>query len=400
MNGVSGLGASRRRFRTRAGCWLLAAVTLGAGCSRERRGAPPAVPVTVARAEQRTVPFEITAPGTVEPLRAVAVTAQVSGIVTRVRFREGDEVREGDVLVQIDSRPYRNALQQAEAALARDVIQLENARLQVARYQGLAQSEYITTEQFEALETSARALEATVQSDSAAVDNARLNLEYTTIRAPIPGRTGSLLIKEGNVVRAQGSGALVTVNQTQPILVRFAVPAPFLPTVRQHQGGNLTVRVRPGEDTTSLLGTLTFVDNAVDTTTGTILLKARFPNAGGELWPGQFVTATLVLYEERDVVMVPVPAVVEAEGGNYVYVIDGDNKAQSRPVVVGRTVGDDVVIAQGLATGETVVTDGQLRLIPGARVQIRNLPPPNVQTQDSNAGAAAPNRPATRRGSS
>jgi len=372
----------------RAGCWVLVAVPLGLACSNRRQGAPPAVPVTATQAEQRTVPFEITAPGTVEPMRAVAVSAQVTGIVTAVRFREGDDVREGEVLVQIDPRPYRNALQQAQATLARDLIQLANARRQVERYKGLAQSEYITSEQFEALETTSQSLEATIQSDSAAVDNARLNLEYTTIRAPISGRTGSLLIKEGNVVRAQGSGPLVTLNQTQPILVRFAVPAPLLPIIRQHQDSSLVVRVRPTSDTTSLSGTLIFVDNAVDTTTGTIMLKARFPNTDAQLWPGQFVTTTLVLYEERDVIMVPVPAVVEAEGGNYVYVVGEDNKAQTRPVVVGRTVGDDVVVTQGLTAGETVVTDGQLRLVPGARVQIRNLQAP------------ARDQPAPRRGRS
>src|SRR3990170_545183 len=381
-------GTSRRMVGVRAGCLVLVAVPLGLACSNRRQGAPPAVPVTATQAEQRTVPFEITAPGTGEPMRAVAVSAQVTGIVTAVRFREGDDVREGEVLVQIDPRPYRNALQQAQATLARDLIQLANARRQVERYKGLAQSEYITSEQFEALETTSQSLEATIQSDSAAVDNARLNLEYTTIRAPISGRTGSLLIKEGNVVRAQGSGPLVTLNQTQPILVRFAVPAPLLPIIRQHQDSSLVVRVRPTSDTTSLSGTLIFVDNAVDTTTGTIMLKARFPNTDAQLWPGQFVTTTLVLYEERDVIMVPVPAVVEAEDGNYVYVVGEDNKAQTRPVVVGRTVGDDVVVTQGLTAGETVVTDGQLRLVPGARVQIRNLQAP------------ARDQPAPRRGRS
>lgn len=396
MSEVSGRReGSPRAALVRAGCWALVAWPLAAACSNRRQGTPPAVPITVARAEQRTVPFEITAPGTVEPMRAVAVSAQVSGIVTGVRFSEGDDVREGQVLVQIDPRPYRNALQQAQAQLARDLIQLANARRQVERYQGLAQSEYITTEQFEALQTSAKALEATVQSDSAAVDNARLNLEYTTIRAPISGRTGSLLIKEGNVVRAQGSGPLVALNQTEPILVRFAVPAPLLPIIRQHQDSGLVARVRPTNDTASLRGTLTFVDNAVDTTTGTIMLKARFPNTDGQLWPGQFVTATLVLYEERDVVLVPVPAVVEAEGGTYVYVVGEDNNAQTRPVVVGRTVGDDVVVTQGLTAGETVVTDGQLRLTPGARVQIRNL-----QAPVGNQPAPVPNQPAPRRGRS
>jgi multidrug efflux system membrane fusion protein len=332
--------------------------------------------VTVAPVQQRDVPFEISAPGSVEPLRAVAVTAQVSGVVTSVQFREGDEVRQGDVLVQLDPRPYRNALQQAEAALARDVIQLTNARRQVERYQGLAKSEYITTEQFEALQTSAKALEATVQADSAAVDNARLNLEYTTIRAPISGRTGSLLIKEGNLVRAPGSGPLVTVNQTRPILVRFAVPAPYLPLIRRYQAEGLEVAAAPANDSTVLTGTLTFVDNAVDTTTGTIMLKGQFDNAGGTLWPGQFVTATVVLYEQKDAVVVPAAAVVEAESGNYVYVVDPAGKAETRPVVLGRAAGEDVIVDQGLNAGETVVTDGQLRLVPGAKVQIRNLAGP------------------------
>jgi len=378
----------------------LLALTAGA-CARQRRGDPPAIPVTVAPVQQRTVPFEMSAPGSVEPLRAVAVTAQVSGLVTRVRFREGDEVRQGDVLVQIDPRPYRNALQQAQAALARDLIQLTNARRQVERYQGLAKSEYITTEQFEALQTNAQALEATVQSDSAAVDNAQLNLEYTTIRAPISGRTGSLLIKEGNLVRAQGSGPLVTVNQTKPILVRFAVPAPYLPLLRRYQGEGLEVEAVPTNDSTVLRGKLTFVDNAVDTTTGTIMLKGQFDNANGTLWPGQFVTATVVLYEQKDAIVVPAAAVVEAESGNYVYVVGQDGKAETRPVVVGRAVGEDVIVDQGLKIGETVVTDGQLRLVPGAKVQVRNLAGPAAGGA-SDSGKAdsgeAPPRANARRG--
>ena len=358
------------------GMWIAGAVAALVGCSAPREGRQTSVPVTVAQAEQRSVPFEIAAPGTVEPMRAAAVTAQVTGMVTRVRFREGDEVREGAVLVEIDPRPYRNALEQAEATLARDLIQLENARRQVERYRSLAQDAGIAAEQFESLQATAQGLEATVKSDSANLDNARLNLEYTSIRAPISGRTGSLLIKEGNVVRAQGSGPLVTLNQTRPILVRFAVPAPHLPLIRQYQGGSLVVRVQVNNDTTELSGTLVFVDNAVDTTTGTIMLKARFDNADGALWPGQFVTSTLVLYEERNAVVIPIPAVVEAEGGSYVYVIGEDGKAVTRPVVVGRSIGDDVLVTDGLAAGETVVTDGQLRLVPGAQVQIRNLQAP------------------------
>jgi multidrug efflux system membrane fusion protein len=175
------------------------------------------------------------------------------------------------------------------------------------------------------------------------------------------------------VVRTQGSGALVTINQTQPILVRFAVAAPNLPLIRRYQDRNLAVRAGIVGDTTTLTGALVFVDNAVDTTTGTIMLKALFQNSADVLWPGQFVTATLVLYQERDAVVIPSPAVVEAEGGSYVYVVNEENVADTRPVVVGRPVGDDVIVTQGLTAGETVVTDGQLRLVPGARVQIRNV---------------------------
>jgi multidrug efflux system membrane fusion protein len=362
-----------RRALARAGCWVLAILLVAVACSTGRQGASPPVPVTVARAEQTSVPFEITAPGTVEPMRAVTVTAQVSGIITAVHFREGDYVQEGSVLLEIDPRPYRNALRQAEAALTRDMIQLANARHQVDRYQSLAQTSGITAEQFESLQTAAHALEATLKSDSANLDNAQLNLEYTTVRAPISGRTGSLLIKEGNVVRAQGSTALVTVNQTDPILVRFAAPAPSLPLIQRFQDRRLEVRARAPTDSTDLTGTLVFVDNAVDTTTGTIMLKAEFDNSAGTFWPGEFVTATLVLYEERGVVVVPIPAVVDAEAGNYVYVVGEDDRVAMQPVVVGRSVGDDVIVTEGLTGGETVVTDGQLRLVPGAQVQIRNI---------------------------
>ena len=370
---LQSFGAGRRKPLARVACWLPAALPVAFACSTGQQGTPPAVPVTVARAEQRTVPFEITAPGAVEPMRAVTVTAQVTGIVTGVRFREGDYVREGAVLLEIDPRPYRNALQQAEATLARDLIQLANARRQVERYRSLAENAGITAEQYESFQTTASSLEATLKSDSANLDNARLNLEYTSIRSPISGRTGSLLVKEGNVVRAQGSTPLVTVNQTQPILVRFAVPAPSLPLIQRFQDSNLVVRATTTGDTTALTGTLVFVDNAVDTTTGTIMLKGRFDNAAGALWPGQFVTATLVVYEEPDVVVIPAPAVVEAEEGSYVYVIGEDARAATRPVVVGRPVGEDIIVTEGLTVGETVVTDGQLRLVPGARVEIRNV---------------------------
>lgn len=348
-----------------------------AGCKEAPKRAVQAAPVTVATTEQRSVPFEVTAPGSVEPIRAVAVTAQVTGTITNVRFREGDLVQQGQVLAEIDPRVYQNALRQAEATLTRDLAQLENARKQADRYKSLAQGEYVTSEQSEAIRTAADALAATVASDSAAVDNARLNLEYASIKAPISGRTGALLIKEGNLVRAQGSGPLVEINQTRPILVRFAIPASYLSEIRARRANNLVVKAGLG-DSTELTGRLAFMDNTVDTTTGTLLLKAQFDNEAGLLWPGQFVTATLILYEEKDAIVVPQPAVVDGEGGTYVFVVGPEGKATTRPVKIGRTVGDLVIVTQGLDVGETVVTDGQLRIVPGEKVEIKGAPPKDV----------------------
>ncbi len=364
---------------------LLSVLTLlaSSACSERARPPQPAVPVTVAKAEERPVPFEVTAPGTVESIRAVALASQVSGVVTSVKFHEGDEVTAGQVLFQLDQRPYRNALQQAEAVLARDLVGQINAQRQVDRYQALAKSEYVTDEQYQALKATADGLAATLKSDSAALDNARLNLEYTTIRAPISGRTGSLLIKEGNLMRAPGTGSMVLLNQTKPIQVRFSVPASYLPEIRQRQGENLKVRVTPGNDAhAALMGELAFVDNAVDTTTGTIMLKGRFDNAEGVLWPGQFVTATLVLYVQNSIV-VPAPAVMNGEQGPYIFVITPEKKAATRPVEVGRTVEDVVIVTKGIAIGETVVVDGQLRLTPNARVDIKS-------DSESTGAAAAP----------
>ena len=330
------------------------------------------------------MPFEVTAPGTVEPIRAVQVASQVSGIVTNVAFHEGDEVKAGQVLFKIDSRPYQNALSQAQAALSRDQVQLVKAQRQVDRYQTLAKSEYITDEQYQALKTTADGLVATLKSDSAAVDNAQLNLEYTVIRAPISGRTGSLLVKEGNLVRAPGSATMVMLNQTRPIQVRFAVPASYLTEIRSRQNEDLKVRVALGDNThPPLMGDLAFVDNAVDTTTGTILLKGRFDNNDGALWPGQFVTATLILYVQKSVV-VPAPAVMNGEQGPYIFVVSADQRADTRPVDVGRTVEDVVIVNKGIQPGETVVTDGQLRLTPNARVDIKTPGNENTASEDGN----------------
>lgn len=352
--------------------------TLSAGpvlaCSSRQGAGPARIPVSVARVERRAVPYEIVATGTVEPMRTVAVTSRVGGMLQGVRFAEGEEVTAGQTLFEIDPRPYAAALQQAEANLSRDVAQAENAVREAARYQTLVKDKFVTEEDYQARQASADALTATVRADSAALTVARLNLSYATIRAPITGRTGSLLLHEGNQVIANESSALVTINQLRPILVRFAVPATDLPDVQRHAGKSLRVEARPAQDSTSFAGELSFVDNHVDSSTGTVLLKGRFPNREGRLWPGEFVSVTLVLDVQTGALVIPEQAVLNAQQGTFVYVVNPDGTAKQRPVTVQRTADSLAVIAAGLDAGMLVVTDGQLRLTPDARVEIRAGP--------------------------
>jgi len=353
---------------------VLAAVCalLSAACRKAPPREPPPVPITAATVEQRPVPFTLEAPGTVEPLKTVAVQAQVGGVLEQVNFREGDEVRAGQVLFRIDSRPYQAALAQARAVLARDEAQLSSARADAERLAALAEKEYVTAQQSEQARANAAALEATVAADRAAVETARLNLDYATIRAPIDGRAGSLLVRQGNLVRANSGTPLVVINQIRPILVRFAVPASRLGSIREHQDHPLTVRAAPSGPGPTSVGRLTFVDNAVDTATGTILLKGEFPNADAALWPGEFVTASLELYVDSAAVVVPSAAVIPGQQGPYVFVVRADRTTEPRDVKVARTAGEVTVVAEGLRPGEQVVTEGQLRLTAGAKVQIKS----------------------------
>jgi multidrug efflux system membrane fusion protein len=351
-------------------------LALLAGCSHERPAPRSSVSVAVAPVAKAAVPYDISANGVVEPLQTVAVQSQVSGILTRVTFAEGEEVHAGQVLFEIDPRPYQAALQQARATLAKDAAQARNAQRDAERYEALVKKDYVTQSQTDQARASALALAAAVQADSAAVEQARLDLEYTTIRAPISGRTGSLLVHRGNLVRATGSAPLVVINQIRPILVRFSVPQRDLPGIQHYSAGStLAVRVSPvaGPAATPVSGTLSFVDNNVDTTTGTVMLKAKFANEHGTLWPGQFVTAELQLFVQHDALVVPSQAVLAGQDGSYVVIIDKAGSAQQRPVTAGRTVGDSVIIEKGLTLGERVVTDGQSRLFPGAKVDIRSV---------------------------
>ena len=350
--------------------WGLALILLSA-CGKKDAPPNPPVPVAVATAERRSVPFELAANGTVEPIKTVAVQAQVAGILQKVAFKEGDEVKQGQILFQLDPRPYRAALEQAQALLARDSATAANAVQDVKRYEALAEKQYVTAQQFAEVQTTAAAARATLAGSKAAAEQAGLNLQFATIRAPISGRTGSLLIREGNLVRTNAAQPLVTINQIRPILVRFSVPAPNLPLIQEHLGKDIVVRANAAGGGDPSEGTLSFVDNAVDTATGTILLKGRFPNDDGVLWPGAFVNVRLQLYVESNALVVPAAAVVNGQQGSFVYVIQQDSSAATRAVTVSRTAGDLAVVTGDLQPGDRVVTDGQLRLRQGAKVQVK-----------------------------
>ncbi len=356
----------------------LSAACLGlgalAGCSGGPGSRATRVPVTVAAAEQREMPFALTSTGTVEPLQVSAVGSQVGGVVVRLGFREGDEVRRGQVLFELDPRPFRATLDQALAALARDRAQAETARLEATRSQTLFERGLLSQAEWDQKRATADTWAATVRADSAAASTTRLNLEYASIRAPIAGRTGRLLVHEGDYVRPATADPLVTINQTRPVRVRFTVPVSAVPLVQRHRGAHPRVILEPSDaDSTTLEGALVFVDNAVDPASGTLLLKGEFPNRDGRLVPGEFVDVRLVLYVEPRATVVPAPAVARGQQGTFVYVLNPDSTVTPRPVTVARMVDEVAVVAGGVRPGEKVVTDGQLRLSPGVRVMVRDL---------------------------
>jgi multidrug efflux system membrane fusion protein len=309
-------------------------------------------------------------------MEAVAIRAQVGGVLTRVNFTEGQEVAAGQLLFQIDPRPFQAELDAASAQLAKDRAQAANAETQAKRYADLVAKDYVTKEQDDTARTQAQMLQSTVQADEAAVEQARLSLAYASITAPISGRTGSLLVKKGNLVKASDA-PLVVINQIRPIRVSFAIPDAQLPLVQRYsKGGPLEVRVKPSRegDATEVKGRLSFVDNAVDPATGTVTLKAEFTNEEGLLWPGQFVDAELVLTMEPEALTVPAKAIVTGQEGTFVFVVGSDKKADKRPVMVDRTLDGSAVVKGGLKVGETVVTDGQMRLVAGASVEVKTGP--------------------------
>ncbi len=367
-------GGAHRSLRTMVifPALVLALVVSGCGgSSTTQRGAQP-VPVTVAMVDQKTMPITIRAIGNVEAIETVAMKARIGGELLRIPFREGDTVRRGDVLFVIDPRPYESALAQAKAMLARDQALLAKAEADITRYADLVKQDYVTKEQYDQINADAAALKAAVAADEAAVLTARLNLDYCTITAPVTGRTGNLNVKTGNLIKANDDNAMVTINQVSPINVTFAVPAQQLPAVLAHRSDGIHVLAALPEDTSEpAAGTMTFVDNAVDTATSTILLKATFANQDERLWPGQFVDITVILGEESDRVVCPASAVQTGQQGRHVFVVLDDNTVELRPVRVNRMDEHDAVIDDGLTVGETVVTDGQLRLVPGTAVEVK-----------------------------
>jgi len=343
-------------------------------CSKKTGPPPkPPVPVTAGTVIQKTVPVQVRAIGNVEAYSTISVKSQIDGQLIRVHFKEGQDVKKGDILFTIDPRPYEAALKQAEANFAKDSAQLENARVEVSRYAELVKKGYVAQEQYDQIRTNAAALEATVNADKALVENARLQLRYCFIYSPITGRTGNLMANQGNLIKANADNPMITINQIQPIYVTFSVPEQYLSEIKKYMAGSkvkVEVYVTRDEDHPEE-GVLTFVDNTVDMTTGTIKLKGTFANKEKRLWPGQFVNVILTLTTQPNAVVAPSQAIQTGQSGDYVFVIKSDLTVESRPVVIDRTLDGETVVEKGLQPGDKVVTDGQLRLIPGAKVEIK-----------------------------
>jgi multidrug efflux system membrane fusion protein len=332
--------------------------------------AAAAVPVTVARAEPRDFPIELRAIGSVESLWTVAVRPQVEGAMAAIHFREGQDVKAGDLLFTIDPRPYAAALAVAEAHLAKSRAEAQNASSEERRAADLLAQGVMSIDVHDSVVAASRALAASVTADEAAVQTARLRLDYCSIRSPLNGRTGSILVKVGNLVRALDDATLVVIHQQDPIGVRFTVPEMRFAEIRK-AGPLEVVARRRGEEADPATGSLAFVDHEIDRTTGNVKLKARFDNAERKFWPGQFVDVSMVLSVRKGAVVVPSPAVQDGQQGPFIFVVKGDKTAEIRPVRIGPARNGETLIENGIAAGETVVVDGQVRLTAGAKVDAK-----------------------------
>lgn len=379
------------------------------GCSRPdskanktQRVLPP-TPVTIAKAEMRDIPLQVRQIGSVEPVAVIAVKAQINGELQQVLFKEGQDLKKGQDLFVIDPRPYQQASDQAQAALekdialvsqaeanlARDRAQAANAKVQAKRYAGLADEGVISKDQNDSYQTTLQvqdeavradqaaltSAQASVVADRAAIETAKLNLSYCYIRSPIDGRAGSLLLQAGNLVKANDTNALVNINQLEPVYVTFSAPEQLLPEIRRYSSEHPIAVTGSGvadgsNRAVTATGQLSFIDNLVDSTTGTIKLKATFPNADHALWPGQYLTVVMTLRTLDHATVVPSEAIQSGQKGQFAFVVKPDQTVETRLVTVGQTIDNDIVVESGISPGETVVTDGQLRLFPGAHIRV------------------------------
>ena len=356
------------------GCTRGGAAPAGGGTESGRDGgaAGATVPVTVGTVVEKPMAVKVRAVGNVEASSTVEIRSQVTGELQRVAFTEGQDVTAGQLLFVIDPRSFETAVQQAEATLARDTAQARNIDAQRTRLANLLQRGLVSQSDYDTISTSAAASQAVLESDKAALENARLQLERTRITAPVAGRTGALLVHQGSIVRNNDAAPLLVINQVSPAQVSFAVPARLLSQLRG-ASGRLGVDALPAGAADGVSsGTVTFIDNAVDPATDTIRLKATFPNTDRRLWPGAFVDVTLLLSVDAHAIVVPTIAVQPGQQGQFVYVVKADQSVEARVVTVARIDGDETVVTTGLRAGETVVTDGQLRLTPGARISVKN----------------------------
>ncbi|HEV2116300.1 MAG TPA: efflux RND transporter periplasmic adaptor subunit [Terriglobales bacterium] len=357
---------------------LLSACTLLllTGCAEKASPAPvaDAVPVMAAKAVVKPMPVELHAIGTGEAFKTVSVESQVAGIVSAVHYQQGQYVKQGDLLISLDDRPFVAALKQAEANLAKDKAAAELAKVEVERYSKLSQAGVVPREQYDQQRANFDAAQAAVQADEANIQTAKLNVAYCSIYAPISGRTGSQLVYPGTVVKANDVPVLVVINEVSPLYVDFNVPQQYLTEIKSYMAkGRLPVQAVPSDNSHTEVGYLSFVDNTVDPSTGNIKLKATFTNAGLRLWPGEFVNAILRLTQQENAVVVPAQAVLTGQQGDYIFFIKPDMTVDSHPVKVLRTInGESVVAANDVQPGQMVVTDGQVRLVPGVKVSIKN----------------------------
>ena len=392
-------------MKSKTFCFSIISAALGlflfSSCSEGQKERPElAVPVEVAPVVQKTVPVQLRVIGNVQAFSTVSVKSRIAGQLMRVYFKEGQDVKNGDLLFMIDPRPFESALKQAEANLERDMAQVKqaeanlekdiaqakNAQVDAERYKLLFDKGVVARQQYDNFQTNAEALEATVRADraakvnaeaavvadKAAVENAKLQLSYCSIRSPVDGRTGSLIVQEGNMIK-DNDAIMVVINQITPIYVSFSVPEQYLAEIKKYMAlGKLRVEaIIPNDEVRPEAGLISFIDNAVDIATGTIRLKGTFDNKGRRLWPGQFVSVVLTLTEVPHAIVVPSQAIQTGQQGQYVFVVKPDLTVESRPVVAGRTLNNDTVVERGLKADEEVVTDGQLRLSPGTRVEIK-----------------------------